>query len=66
MNDLGDDGYKYLGVLEGDNIKMKEMKELVSREFKGRVKLLLYCKLTAGNVIKRINTWAVAVLRFSG
>ena len=66
MKDLGDEGYKYLGVLEASEIKTKEMKEKVRSEYTRRVKLLLESKLNGGNVIKAINTWAVAVLRYSG
>ena len=66
MKDLGESGYKYLGILESDQIKMKEMKEKVTKEYKRRIKLLLESKLNGGNVIKAINTWAVAVLRYSG
>ena len=65
MRDLGEQGYKYLGVLEASNIKMEEMKAKTSKEYIRRVKLLLNSKLSGGKVIKGINTWAVAVLRYS-
>ena len=32
MKDLGDEGYKYLGVLEASEIKTKEMREKVRSE----------------------------------
>ena len=57
---------KYLGILEIDQMKTKEMKEKVTKEYNRRIKLLLESKLNGGNVIKAINTWAVAVLRYSG
>ena len=66
MKDLGQDDYKYLGVLEANEIKMKEMKEKVRKEYIRRIKLLLESKLNGGNIIKAMNTWAVAVLRYSG
>ena len=66
MKDLGDEGYKYLGVLEASEIKSKEIREKVRSEYTRRVKLLLESQLNGGNVIKAINTWAVAVLRYSG
>ena len=47
-------------------IKMKEMKEKVRKEYYRRLRLLLESKLNGGNVIKAVNTWAVAVLRYSG
>ena len=31
-------GYKYLGILEGADIKTREMKELVKKEYLRRVK----------------------------
>ena len=66
MNDLGENGYKYLGILESDAIKEKEMKEKVAKEYKRRIKLILESKLNGGNAVKAINTWAVAVLRYTG
>jgi hypothetical protein len=66
MKDLGEQDYKYLGVLEADDIKMKEMKEKVRKEYYRRTRLLLESKLNGGNVIKAVNTWAVAVLRYAG
>lgn len=66
MHDLGNENYKYLGVLEADKVKMNEMKDMVTKEYKRRLKLVLESKLNGGNTIKAINTWAVAVLRYSG
>ena len=66
MRDLGKQDYKYLGVLEANEIKMKTMKEKVRSEYFRRIRLLLESKLNGGNVVKALNTWAVAVLRYSG
>ena len=44
MIEPDDDGYKYLGILELDDIMTKEMKEKVRTYFK-RLKLLLRSKL---------------------
>ena len=66
MKDLGDEGYKYLGVLEVSEIKIKEMREKVRSEYIRRVKLLLEFKFNGGNVIKVINIWVVVVLRYFG
>ena len=66
MRDLGQEDYKYLGVLEASQIKMREMKEKVRKEYFRRIRLILESKLNGGNVIKAMNTWAVAVLRYSG
>ena len=51
MKDLGDEEYKYLGVLEASEIKTKEMRKKVRSEYIKRVKLLLESKLNGGNVI---------------
>ena len=53
-------------MIEADEIKMNEMNEKVRKEYFRRIRLLLESKLNGGNVIKAINTWAVAVLRYSG
>ena len=52
---------KYLGILEADNIKQVEMKVKIKRTRK-----LLETKLYSRNLIKGINTWAVALIRYSG
>ena len=57
--------YKYLGILQADQIKQKEMKERVGNEYKRRVRKLLETKLNGQNVINAINTWAIALLRYS-
>ena len=60
-----DEGYKYLGVLEADDLKRSEMKERIKKEYKRRVRKVLETKLNGHNLIKAINTWAVAVVRYS-
>ena len=59
------EGYKYLGVLQADEVQAKEMKGKVSNEYKRRVRKILETKLNGGNIIKGINTWAIPVLRYS-
>ena len=59
------DGYKYLGVLQNDEVMEKEMKEVITKEYKRRVRKVLETKLNGGNIIKAINTWAIPVLRYS-
>ena len=65
---IGDDveGYKYLGVLETNDIMNDEVKRSMKKEYIRRVKKTLSSKLNAGNVIKAINSWAVSLLRYSG
>ena len=58
-------GYKYLGVLEGADLKTKEMKEVVSKEYCRRVKAVAKSKLYAGSMISSVNGWAVSVVRYT-
>ena len=57
--------YKYLGILEADTIKQVEMKNKIQKEYL-RTRKLLETKLSGRNLIKRINTWAVPLGRYSG
>ena len=50
--------YKYLGILEADTIKQVEMKDQIQKEYLRRTRKLLETK--------RINTWAVPLVRYSG
>ena len=65
MKDLGDGDYKYLGILEADKIRMGEMKVRVRKEYYRRIRKLLTSKLNGGNMIKAMNTWAVAAVRYT-
>ena len=56
---------KYLGILEADTIKQVEIKEKIMREYLRRNRKLLETKLSSGNFIKGINTWAVLFVRYS-
>ena len=59
--------YRYLGILEADTIKEEEMKEKkIKKDYLRRTKKLLETKLYSRNLIKRINTWAVSLVRYSG
>ena len=53
------ESYKYLGMLQADQIKHHEMKDKVMKVYKRRVRKILETKLNAGNLIKGINTWVV-------
>ena len=61
---LDDDGYKYLGILEANNILHKEMKVLVTKEYLRRAKKVLKSQLHGRFCIQAINTWAVPVVRY--
>lgn len=65
LQDLGDESYKYLGILEADKIKMEEMKVKVGREYYRRIRNVLESKLNGGNIVKAMNTWAVAAVRYT-
>ena len=65
MKEIDDTGYKYLGILEYDNMKEKKMKDVFVTEYNRRLKLLLKSKLNGKNKILAINTWTVAALRYS-
>ena len=58
------EGYKYLGILEAENIKNKEMKEKTKKEYFRRVRRILKSKLNAGNIITAINSRAVSMIRY--
>ena len=65
MKAIEDRGCRYLGILETDHLKEKEMKDLFLKEYKRRLKLVLKSKLSGKNKIMAANTWAVAILRYS-
>ena len=58
-------GYKYLGIIQADQIRYTEMKEKVKTEYLRRVRKVLETKLNGGNIIRGINIWAVSFLRYS-
>ena len=59
------ESYRYLGVLEADDLNRSETKEQIKKEYKRRVRKVLEKKLNGHNLLKAINTWAVAVVRYS-
>ena len=59
------DGYRYLGVLEADEILYREMKEKLKKEYYRRVRKVFQSKLNGGNVTRALNTWCVSLLRYS-
>ena len=60
-----ENGYKYLGILQSDQVLCNEMKEKVRAEYKRRVKKVLKSKLNGGNMVSAISTWAVPLIRYS-
>ena len=65
MKQIEKAGYKYLGIIQDDQIRHKEMKEKVEAEYLRRVKKLAKSKLYAGNMIAGINAWAIGVIRYT-
>ena len=68
--DLGDcavtdeEWYKYLRIIERDDICQEKMKEKVQKEYYKRVRAVLKSKLNGENFINAINIWAVATVRY--
>lgn len=60
------EGYRYLGILEKDDIMVVRMKEKVMGEYYRRLRLILKSKLNGRNMIMGINMWAVGVVRYGG
>ena len=60
-----EEGYRYLGILEADKIYNKQMKEVTSRTYLQRVKIVLKSQLDGKSIFQAINTWAVPVIRYS-
>ena len=64
IKEAEDEGDKYLGILELDKIKEREMKRIFRTEYLRRLKLVLKSLLNGKNKIKAANTWAVSLMRY--
>ena len=64
MNSVSEEGYRYLGIVELDGIKEKEMKGRFTKEYKRRIKLILKSNLNSRNALSAMNIWGVAVMRY--
>ena len=64
MKTIDDEGYKYLGILELDEIMEERMKDKFMNEYYRRLRLVLKSKLNGRNKFQAINTWAVSLLRY--
>ena len=60
----GETGYKYLGILEANDIKHEQMKDKITKEYVKRVKKIASSKLNSGNTIDAINSRAVSLVRY--
>ena len=59
-----DESYKYLGILQADTIKHKEVKEKTKREYFKRVREILKSELNAKFTANAITTYAMPILRY--
>ena len=58
------ESYKYLGISEADNFLEEKMKLNVSKEYI-RIRKVLQSKMNIGNLVHKVNTWVVSLLRYS-
>lgn len=64
MRQIEDDGYKYLGIMEMDQIMESTMKAASGKEYLRRLQLILKSQLNGKNKVLAINSWAISVLRY--
>ena len=64
IKEVEDEGYKYLGILELDKFKEREMKDIFRTEYLRRFKLVMKSQLNGKNKIKAANTWAESLMRY--
>ena len=64
MKQIDKEGYKYLGILEIDDMMEESMKTSFKQEYFRRLRLVLKSKLNGRNKFTAINTWAIALLRY--
>ena len=62
MQSVEEEGCKYLGILEVDDLQHAVMKERFCAEYFRRLKKVLSSELNGRNVIRAISAWAVAVM----
>ena len=57
-------GYKYLGILEADDLMHDKMKHTIRKEYYRRVRQICSSNLNGGNTISVINSRAVSLVRY--
>ena len=57
--------YKYLGILEEDELLEEKMKLNVFKEYIRWLSKVLKSKLNGGNLVRGVNTWTVSLIRYS-
>ena len=56
MKNVEEGGYKYLEILEADDVKHEEMKGQIKKEYIRGERNILKSKLNGGNIILAINS----------
>ena len=64
IKEVNEKGYMYLGILELDKFKEREMKDIFKTENPRRFKLVMKSQLIGDNNITAANTWAVSLMRY--
>ena len=64
IKEVDDEGYNYLGILESDKFKEREIKDIFRTENLGWFKLVMKSHLNGMNKIKAAKTWAVSLKRY--
>ena len=65
IGQIGEEGYKYLGILEEGDICQEEMKENIRKEYFKKLRATLFWQLNAKYVFQAINTWVVPTFQYS-
>ena len=65
IDQVGERGYKYLGILEKRDMCQDEINENVRKEYFQRLRATLKSKLNAKHVFQAIKTWVVPTVRYS-
>ena len=68
IREVEESGFKYLGVLEADDLKhaaMKEDMQVTCKEYFRQIRKILKSKLNDGNVVNAMNSRAVSIIRYS-
>ena len=64
IEEAHEEGYKYLGILERDDIYQEKIQEKTQKDYYKRVRAILNTKLNGENAINTIIIWAVATARY--
>lgn len=66
IRDVGDEGYKYLGIIQQHVNLDNTVKTNAKRKYRKRLKQVLKSKLFAKNKVQAINQYAVPVITYTG